>query len=141
MVIKTLDQHIEITPGTLGGKPRIAGHRISVQDVVIWHNELGYTVEKIAEDYNLSLADVHAALAYYYDHKEEVDRSIREGEKFVEEMKKELAPVTAEAEKKEAERPRLLISTEQGCEAVQKIEYKPGQPIEQLCASPLVIVP
>ncbi|MBV6402221.1 MAG: hypothetical protein CNIPEHKO_02527 [Anaerolineales bacterium] len=89
MVLKTLDEHIEITPGVMGGKPRIAGHRISVQNVVIWHNEMGYSVEKIAEDYNLSLADVYAALAYYHDHKEEVDKSILEGEKFVEEMKKQ----------------------------------------------------
>ena len=88
MVLKTLDEHREITPGVMGGKPRIAGHRISVQNVVIWHNEMGYSVEKIAEDYNLSLADVYAALAYYHDHKEEVDKSIVEGEKFVEEMKK-----------------------------------------------------
>jgi uncharacterized protein (DUF433 family) len=89
MVLKTLDEHIEMTPGVMGGKPRIAGHRISVQDVVIWHNEMGHSVEQIAEDYNLSLADVYAALAYYYDHKEEVDRAIVEGEKFVEEMKKQ----------------------------------------------------
>jgi len=89
MVLKTLDEHIEMTPGVMGGKPRIAGHRISVQDVVIWHNETGHSVEQIAEDYNLSLADVYAALAYYCDHKEEVDRAIVEGEKFVEEMKKQ----------------------------------------------------
>jgi len=89
MVLKTLDKHIEITPGVMGGKPHIAGHRISVQNVVIWHNEMGYSVEKIAEDYYLSLADVHAALAYYYDNKEEVDKSIVEGDKFVEEMKKQ----------------------------------------------------
>ena len=88
MVLKTLDEHIEITPGVMGGKPRIAGHRISVQNVVIWHNEMGYSVEKIAEDYNLSLADVYAALDCEHGHKEEIDRSIVEGEKFVEEMKK-----------------------------------------------------
>jgi len=29
--------HIEITPGICGGKPRIAGHRIKVQNIVIWH--------------------------------------------------------------------------------------------------------
>ncbi|MCC7190674.1 MAG: DUF433 domain-containing protein [Anaerolineales bacterium] len=89
MVLKTLDEHIEITPGVMGGKPRIAGHRISVQNVVIWHNEMGHSVEQIAEDYNLSLADVYAALTYYYDHKEEVDRSMLEDEKFVEEMKRQ----------------------------------------------------
>jgi Zn-dependent protease with chaperone function len=56
-------------------------------------------------------------------------------------MKKELAGVTAQAEKEEASRPRLLITREQGCEPPRKIEYTPGQPIEELCASPLVIVP
>lgn len=90
MVLKTLDEHIVVTPRVMGGKPRIAGHRISVQDIVIWHNELGYNVEQIANDYSLNLADVHAALAYYYDHKEEIDQSIVDGEKHVEEMKKKI---------------------------------------------------
>jgi uncharacterized protein (DUF433 family) len=90
MVLKTLDEHIEITPNIMGGKPRIAGHRISVQDVVVWHNELGYAVDQIANDYGLSLADVYAALAYYYDHRAEIDKSIEEGEKLVEEMKKKI---------------------------------------------------
>ena len=45
--------------------------------------------EQIAEDYNLNLADVYAALTYYYDHKEEIDRSMLEDEKFVEEMKRQ----------------------------------------------------
>ncbi|MCP4113350.1 MAG: DUF433 domain-containing protein [Desulfobacteraceae bacterium] len=34
MTIKSLDQHIEITPGICGGKPRIAGHRITVQNML-----------------------------------------------------------------------------------------------------------
>jgi uncharacterized protein (DUF433 family) len=90
MAFKTLDQHIEISPNVMGGKPHIAGHRISVQDVATWHNELGYSAEKIANDYNLSLADVYAALAYYHDHREEIDKSIKDGEKLVEEMKKKI---------------------------------------------------
>jgi uncharacterized protein (DUF433 family) len=89
MVVTILDKHIEITPGVMGGKPHIAGHRISVENVVIWHNDMGYSVEKIAEEYDLSLADVHAALAYYYDHKEEIDRSMAEGEKYIAEMKQQ----------------------------------------------------
>lgn len=88
MVLKTLDEHIVSTPKIMGGKPRIAGHRISVQDVAIWRNELGYTVEQIANDYKLNLADVHAALAYYYDHKEEIDDAIARGKKQFEEMKR-----------------------------------------------------
>ncbi len=34
-------EHIKITPGVCGGKPRIAGHRIRVQDVVVWHEQMG----------------------------------------------------------------------------------------------------
>ena len=58
-----------------------------------------------------------------------------------EEMEKELVPITAQAAKEEAERPRLLITREEGCQPPQKLDYTPGQPIEQLCASPMVVVP
>jgi Zn-dependent protease with chaperone function len=54
-----------------------------------------------------------------------------------EQMKKELAPVAAKAEKEEVGRPSLKITREQGCEPPKKLEYKPGEPIETLCSSPL----
>lgn len=89
MVTKSLDQHIVITPGVKSGRPRIAGHRITVQNIVIWHEWMGRTVDEIANDYNLSIADVYAALAYYHDHREEIDEQIKDDEEFVEAMKKE----------------------------------------------------
>lgn len=55
-----------------------------------------------------------------------------------EQMKRELKPIAATAEREEADKPSLLISKEEGCEPPQKLEYKPGQPIEQLCSQPLV---
>ncbi|SRR6266566_3519433 len=88
MVRKTLDAHIEITPGIVGGKPRIAGHRIKVQHVAIWHEHLGMTPQAIAKDYGLTRSEVHAALAYYYDHREEIDKDILDDEAFVEEIRK-----------------------------------------------------
>ena len=87
MTAKTLDQHIECTPGIAGGKPRIAGHRISVQNIAIWHERLGRSADEIASEYDLTLADVHAALAYYFDHRVEIDRSIQEGEAFAEALR------------------------------------------------------
>jgi len=90
MALKTLDQHIEISPNVMGGKPRIAGHRISVQDVVIWHEWLGRSVDEIATEYNLSIADVYAALAYYHDHRKEIDKNIKDDEEFVEALRKEI---------------------------------------------------
>jgi uncharacterized protein (DUF433 family) len=83
-----LDRHIEITPGIAGGKPRIAGHRITVQNIVIWHERIGKSVDEICSEYGLTLADVYAALAYYFDHKAEIDRSIEEHEDFVAELRK-----------------------------------------------------
>jgi len=55
--------HIETTPGVSGGKPRIAGHRITVQDIVIWHERMGLHPDEIAKEYGLSLSDICAALA------------------------------------------------------------------------------
>jgi hypothetical protein len=39
VIENVLAQHIEATPGVLGGKPRIAGHRIRVMDIVVWHEK------------------------------------------------------------------------------------------------------
>ena len=89
MAIKTLDQHIKITPGVAGGKPRIAGHRITVQNIVIWHEWMGYSADEIAAEYQLTLADVHAALAYYYDHQHEINKAIKESEAFVDALRQQ----------------------------------------------------
>lgn len=79
---------IESTPGIVGGKPRIAGHRITVQDVAIWHERLGRSVDEIAADYDLSLAEIYAALAYYFDHRAEIDQSIEESRAFADNLRK-----------------------------------------------------
>ena len=83
-----LDRHIVITPDVVGGKPRIAGHRITVQNIVIWHEFMGLSADEIAAEYGLTLSDVYAALAYYYDHRSKIDASIEADEAFVEELRK-----------------------------------------------------
>lgn len=88
MVAEILDRHIEITPGLVGGKPHIAGHRITVQTIVIWHERMGKSVDEICAEYDLSLSDVYAALAYYFDHRDEIDRSIEESEAFIAALRK-----------------------------------------------------
>ena len=87
MATRTLDQHIESTPGVCGGKPRIAGHRITVQQIVIWHDRMGKTADEIATEYDLSLSDIYAALAYYFDHQEDIDLLINESEDWIEELR------------------------------------------------------
>ena len=66
------------TPGTCGGKPRVAGTRIKVQHVVLDHQRGGMSPDEIVSAYpTLTLADVHAALAYYYDNRDAIDADIR----------------------------------------------------------------
>jgi uncharacterized protein (DUF433 family) len=83
-----LIRHIAITPGLAGGKPHIIGHRITVQNIVIWHERIGMSADEIATEYSVSLADVFAALAYYYDHRAEIDASIQADQAFVTELRR-----------------------------------------------------
>ncbi len=82
-----LAPHIVVTPGVRGGRPYIEGKGVAVAHVAIVHEELGVPVPEIMEDYDLTPAEVHAALAYYHDHREEIDARQREDEAFIEEMK------------------------------------------------------
>lgn len=73
--------HIETTPGVCGGKPRIRGTRIKISLVALLHVHQGRSVDEILEDYpHLSLAQVHAALSYYFDHREAIEQQLREEE-------------------------------------------------------------
>jgi uncharacterized protein (DUF433 family) len=81
-------QHIVTTPGTAGGKPRIAGRRITVQQIAIWHERLGMSPDDIASAYDLTLGDVYAALAYYHDHRPAIDAAIRADDALVAELRR-----------------------------------------------------
>ena len=87
MSSKTLDEHIELAPGTPGGKPRIRGRRVTVQDIALWHERLGKSADEIAAEYALTLADVYAALAYYFDHREEIDTRMTEDRAFAQALR------------------------------------------------------
>jgi uncharacterized protein (DUF433 family) len=64
------------TPETCGNRPRIAGHRITVELIAVEH-KAGITPEEIVKERpQLTLAQVHAALAYYYANQAEIDASI-----------------------------------------------------------------
>ncbi len=81
---ESLNRHIEQTPGIRGGRPRIAGTRITVADIAIMHLRMGQSLEEVAGRYSLGLAAVYVAMAYYYDRREDIERSIREDLAFVE---------------------------------------------------------
>ena len=88
--------HIEITPGVCGGKPHIAGHRVSVQNIAIWHERMGLEPDEIATTYGLTLGEVYAALAYYHDHRAEIDETIASDESFVSELRRQMPARLAE---------------------------------------------
>jgi len=65
-------------PAIRGGRPAIAGTTLTVADIAavkIFHQQ---EPEGIASWFNIPLQDVHAALAYYYAHREAVDADIRQ---------------------------------------------------------------
>ena len=72
------------------GVAYVTGTRIKVRHIVAEKNAWGLTHEQIQEGHeNLSLAQIHAALAYYYDHKSEIDAEIAESKREVEQMRAE----------------------------------------------------
>lgn len=63
-------------PDIRGGRPCVAGTGVSVHRIAQWHNA-GLIPEEIANKFgHLSLAQVHAALAYYHANRAEVDADI-----------------------------------------------------------------
>ncbi|MBE9163389.1 MULTISPECIES: DUF433 domain-containing protein [Microcoleaceae] len=64
------------TPGTCGGRPRIAETRITVENIAIDFNA-GLTPEQILDEKpHLNLAQIYGALAYYYANKDQIDADI-----------------------------------------------------------------
>jgi uncharacterized protein (DUF433 family) len=94
-------QHIEISSNKCGGKPCIAGTRIRVWDIHVWHNLRGQSPEEIVAAFpQLSLADVYAALAYYLDHRDEIEQQMKEAEEFVDAMRRKQGPTKFDMLKK-----------------------------------------
>ncbi len=92
-VVPTIREYIAVKPGHCGGKPHIAGHRVKVQHVAVWHERMGMTPEEIVATYpSLSLAAVYAALAYYHGHRAEIDADIEAEERFAADLQAKAGP-------------------------------------------------
>jgi uncharacterized protein (DUF433 family) len=86
---KSTEDRITRSPEVCGGNACIAGHRIRVLDVVVWHEHQGMTPDEIVSHFpTITLADVHAALAYYFDHVEEIQQEMRAEREFSEEVRR-----------------------------------------------------
>ena len=81
------------TPGTCGGRARIAGTRIKVEHVYNWVERQGMTPTQVVKEYpHLTMAQVHAALAYYWSHQEEIQGDIAEGEQKIAGLRSNVTP-------------------------------------------------
>ena len=79
---------ITSTPGVCGGKPCIAGTRIRVQDIHIWHELQGQSADEIVSQFpQLTMGDVYAALSYFWDHRDEIELQMADAETFVAALK------------------------------------------------------
>jgi uncharacterized protein (DUF433 family) len=67
------------------GVARLAGRRTKVAQIAMDKIAFGWDAEQIQRQYpHLGLSEIHAALAYYYDHQAEIDRQIAESKKRAE---------------------------------------------------------
>jgi len=88
--------HIVKEPGYCGGKAAIDNTRVRVNNVV-WLHKQGHTPAQVLERYpDLSLAQVHAALAYYYDHVEEIEAEFAREDEAEANLEQRKAEVLAE---------------------------------------------
>jgi len=75
--------------GVRKGAPVIEGTGIQVMDIAVRYHLLGNPSDEILAAYpDLTLSQVHDALSYYYDHKEEMDKEWKNSLKRVDEIKK-----------------------------------------------------
>ena len=75
---------ISQTPDICGGAPVLAGTRIRVSHIAYRYERERQSPDEIVQAYpHLTLAQVHAALAYYYSHREEIDREISSSDEIL----------------------------------------------------------
>ena len=86
----TTYEHVQIDAG---GVPIIAGTNMKVVELVMAQLAHGWSPEELHFQHPyLSLGQIHSALAYYWDHKEELDADIERRRQYAEEARKEAGP-------------------------------------------------
>lgn len=76
LATKSLEELIVKDPQLRDGRPVIAGTGVTVRTIVGYY-KLGYTPEETADEMDLELAGVYAALTYYHLHRDEIEADIR----------------------------------------------------------------
>ena len=87
---QTAYAHITRTPGVCGGKPRIEGHRIRVQDIMVEHEWQALSPEEICHQHpGLTLAEIYSALAYLHDHRDVIIADLDADRRAVEDFREQ----------------------------------------------------
>jgi uncharacterized protein (DUF433 family) len=93
-MVPTVPPYIELRPNRNNRmRAYVMGTRIRVQDIAIMAEVRGQSPDEIATALpHLSLAQVHAALSYYFDHRAEIQCELKEDEDFARQMRAKLGP-------------------------------------------------
>ncbi|RPH79345.1 MAG: DUF433 domain-containing protein [Nitrospiraceae bacterium] len=75
--MKVAHPHITSNPQICGGSPIIEGTRFPVRSVVSYILHHGLSPEELVTRFpHLNLAQIHDALAYYYDNRDEIQQDL-----------------------------------------------------------------
>ena len=88
MQTKTEHPYVQINPKVCNGSPVIAGTRIRIVDIAIENEYMSCTPDDIINAHpHLKLEQVHDALSYYYEHRAEIDKKIKEDKDFIQKIR------------------------------------------------------
>jgi uncharacterized protein (DUF433 family) len=80
------------------GVPVIAGTTMKVVELVTAHLAHGWSPEELHFQFpHLSLGQIHSALAYYWDHKDELDAEMHRRARYAEQARREAGPSAVKA--------------------------------------------
>ena len=89
MLTKTAHPYVRIDSRVCNGSPVIAGTRVRVVDVAVEYEYMNCTPDDVISAHpHLKLEQVHDALSYYYEHRDEMDRKIKQDEDFVQKLRR-----------------------------------------------------
>lgn len=80
-------------PDVRGGSPVVIGTTIRVSDLAAYHVFDGLSPDQLAAQFDLGLTEIHAALAYYYGHRDAIDAEIRANTEAAERWRIELTGI------------------------------------------------
>jgi len=95
MLVETRYEHIVLNEKNV---PVIAGTTTKVVEVVLDKIAYGWSPEEMHLNHPyLTLGQIHSAMAYYWDHKEEIEEDIQRRLELVEEIRRKTPPTPLDA--------------------------------------------